>query len=692
MVRLRPDRDHVVTRGYCCPKGISLTEVVHDPDRILHPLKKVDGEWRRVTWDDALTEIGGRLARIRSEHGPHAIALYTGNPAGFSYSHRIASSNWVDAIGTRNSYGAGSQDNLGDFLASKLLYGACFLQPIPDVERTKLMMVVAANPAVSQGTLMHLTDAAAELRAVRKRGGKLVVIDPRRSETALLADEHHFIRPDTDHHLLLAMIRTIFAEGLEDRRFLVEHARDVEWLRGAVEPFTPEHAAEKTGIDAATIRRLARELAAAEGACVYGRVVCGRFGTLAAWSLEVLNVVTGNLDRPGGTLLSEGLVDLVDVVARLGRDRYGRHRSRIGDHPDVLGELPAGILADEITTPGDGQIRALVVTAGNPVLSIPNGRKLAAAMRGLELTVVLDFYRSETASLADFVLPCTTYLEREDYPILHTQMMSRPYAQWTEPVIPARGEAKQEWEIFALLTEAMGLPFMNSRGADALRRLLRRFGRDFSPRWLIDAMIRLGPYGDRFLPWRDGWRLSKVAAQPHGVRLPPAATGVLRRKLRTRDRRVHLRHAEIESELVRARNSGSPEGYPFRLIGRRDARSHNSWLHNAPHLMRGERCHRLRMHPADAARLGLADGGRARLRSIAAAIEVEIRITDEMMPGVVSLPHGWGHGYPTNRAVAPRDPGPDYNALVDERVIEPLSGMAFLNGVPVAIERLAPAG
>ena len=693
ITRLRPDDDHVVSKGYACPKGLAAHHVTHDPDRVLHPMKKVDGGWQRIGWEQAIGEIAARLNAIRHAHGPDAIALYTGNPAGYSYSHRIAASNWIAAIGSRNGYGAGSQDNLADFLAAKFLYGAYFLQPVPDVERTRFLLVVATNPVVSQGTLVHMADAKARLRDVRARGGKVVVVDPRRTETARLASEHLFIRPDTDVFLLLAMTHVILAEGLEAREFLLRHVNGVDAVREAVRAFTPEVAAERTGIPADTIRRLAREFAAADGACAFGRVGCGRFGTLAAWSLDLLNVVTGNLDRPGGAVFSEGLVDLVDVVARLGLDGYGKHRSRVGDHPGVLGELPSGVLADEITTPGPGQIRALLVTAGNPVLSTANGPALAAAMRRLECTVALDFYMSETASLADYVLPCTTYFEREDFPIFHTQLMTEPYAHWTEPLIPPQGEAKTEWEIFALLSDAMGIPFLNSRVATWVRKALRLSGRDFSPRWIIDAMIRLGPYGDKYLPWRSGFSLAETARHPHGIRLPEPATGVLARKLRTPDRKVHLWNAELARELDRLHaglEADDDVRFPLRLIGRRDIRSNNSWLHNVPRLMRGERCRRLRVHPADATRLGLADGGRAVVRSRVSALEVEVRVTDEVMPGVVSLPHGWGHAYETNRRVAAGDPGPNCNALIDQRVIEPLAGMAFLNGFPVAVEP-APA-
>ncbi len=422
VTKLRPDPDHVVSRGYSCPKGLASHEVTHDPDRVLHPMKRIAGGWERVSWEQAIGEIAAKLNAIRAAHGPDAIALYTGNPSGYAYAHRIYSANWVKALGTRNSYGAGSQDNLGNLLAARFLFGASFRVPIPDVDRARHLFVVGTNPLVSQGTLVHLVDAKARLKAVRDRGGRIVVVDPRRSETARLASEHHFIRPGTDAFLLLAMIRTILADGLQDRQFLADHVVDVAWLETLVTPFTPERAAEATGIDADTVCRLARDFATSPSACAFGRAVCGPFGTLQAWALDVLNLVTGNVDRPGGAVFSDGLIDMARIVQQLGLDGYGEHRSRIGDRRGVLGELPAGVLVDEITTPGDGQIRALVVTAGNPVVSTANGPELAEAMRGLECSVAIDVYMSETAARCDYVLPAATWLEREDFPVFHVNL------------------------------------------------------------------------------------------------------------------------------------------------------------------------------------------------------------------------------------------------------------------------------
>jgi formate dehydrogenase len=695
VTKLRPDPDHVVSRGYSCPKGLAAHEVTHDPDRILHPMKRTPNGWERISWEQAIGEIAAKLNAIRTAHGPDAIALYTGNPSGYAYAHRIYSANWIKAIGSRNSYGAGSQDNLSEFLSARFLFGASFRRPVPDVDRARYLLVVGTNPLVSQGTLVHIVDAKARLRAVRERGGTIVVIDPRRTETARIASEHHFIRPGTDAFLLLAMVQTLLAEGREDRAFLAAHADGVEWLRTLVEPFTPERAALATGIDAGTIRRLAREFAAADGACAFGRAVCGPFGTLQAWALDVLNVVAGKLDRPGGAVFSDGLIDLAKTVQQLGLDGYGEHRSRVRDLPGVLGELPAGVLADEITTPGPGKIRALVVTAGNPVVSIANGEALAAAMAELECTVAIDLYMSETAARADYVLPAATWLEREDFPVFHVNLHSEPYSQWTEAMIPKQGESKEEWEIFTLLGDAMGLTFLANPAAHWLRRALKLAGKDFSPRWIIDGMIRTGPMGDRYLPWSKGWNVARLREHPHGVRLGDVRTGVLGEKLCTPDKRIRLRSDDIAREAVRLLAEGAPTTgeFPLQLIGRRDLRSNNSWLRNVPKLMRGDRDRRLRMHPDDAERLGVADGEVVRVRSRVGAVESEVRVTDELMPGVVSLPHGWSDGVETHRrVVAELGRGPNANELIDQRAIEPLAGMAWLNGFPVAVEKISTAG
>lgn len=683
---LRPDPEHVVSKGYACAKGLAFHNVTHDPDRILYPMKKREGRWERTDWKTALAEVGGKLRSIREQHGPHAIAFYTGNPSVFSYSARLFAGALAGAVGTRNTYSAGTQDNSADFLVSKFLYGAYLLQPVPDLARTDYLLLVGVNPLVSHGTLLHASEIRKQLKAIRSRGGKVVVLDPRRSETARGASEHHFVRPDTDVFLLMAMLHVILREGLHAHEFLAVHASGEEEVRRVVQPFTPERAARRSGVAAETIVRLAREFAGASTACTYGRALCGTFGTLTAWALDALNIITGRLDAPGGAIFADGALDMVSVTERVGMNHYAHRFSRVGRHPVCRGDLPSGILADEITTPGTEQVRALVVTAGNPVLSMPNGNALGDAMKRLETSVAIDFYMNETAARCEYFLPATTFLEREDIPFAHQNLMLEPYVQWTDAVIPPIGEARNEWRILSDIGEAMGLPFMNNPALNRLRKLSRRLGRPLTAKGVVDLMIRTGPRGDRFLPWRGGLSLAKIRAHPHGLRLPENRTDVLAEKVRHPDGKVHLWNEYLERDMARLRES-RPAGSDGQLvlIGRRDQRSHNSWMHNVRRLMESNRCD-LRMHPADAQERGLCTGDRALLASEIGEIEVSVVVTDELMRGVVAMPHGWGHEAGAG-ATACAKPGTNCNVLLDRHAIEPLSGMSFLNGVPVTVRK-----
>jgi len=683
---LRPDSDHVVSKGYGCAKGLAFHNVTHDPDRILHPLKRRDGKWERIDWGTAILEVAAKLKAIRDEYGPHAIAFYTGNPSVFSYSTRLFANALAGAVGTRNTYSAGTQDNSADFLASKFLYGAYLLQPIPDLTRTEHLLLVGVNPLVSHGTLLHAAEIRKQLKGVLARGGKIVVLDPRRTETARVASEHHFVRPDTDVFVLMAMLHVIFRDGLYAKSFVDAHTTGVEDVQRAVESFTPELAAAKSGIEVETLVRMARELAAAKTACTYGRAVCGTYGTLTAWALDVLNVVTGRLDAPGGAIFADGALDMVAVTSRVGMDQYAHRRSRIGDHPVCRGDLPSGILADEIAIPGAERVRALVVTAGNPVLSMPNGNELAEAMKQLEVSVAIDFYMNETAARCDYFLPATTFLEREDIPLAHQNLMLEPYVQWTDAVIPPVGEARHEWQILSDIGAAMGLPFMNNPVLDRIRNVAKWLGRPLSAAGVADLAIRTGPHGDRFLPWRNGLSVQNIRAHPHGLRLPENRTGVLAEKIRHPDGKVHLWNEHLACDVARLRASiGATNDPRLRLIGRRDQRSHNSWMHNVARLMDSNRCE-LRIHSSDAKRLGIVAGDRVSLASDIGEIEVTAAVSDDVMPGVVCMPHGWGHE-PSAGTVAAAKPGANCNVLIDRRVIEPLSGMSFLNGVPVTVRK-----
>ncbi len=693
LVKLRPDADNPLSKGYACPKGIAMAEIQNDPDRVTHPLRRrADGEFERVSWDEALDDIGDRLGRVLGARGPGAVGWYQGNPAAFSYSHLLWRKGFLDCIGSPHAYGAGSQDVNNRFAASALLYGTPLAIPIPDIERTDFLFMVGANPLVSHGSVLSAPRVRERLLELESRGGRVVCVDPRRSETARQF-EHQPIRPDGDAWLLLSMLHTIFEEGLADTGFLAAHAQGAGELERFAADHPPEATTEQTGIEPERVRELARDFAGSESAAAYGRTgsCLGRFATVVAFLLDALNVVTGNVDRPGGSVFGNPPVALDDLGERIGLATYGKERARFGDFPDVLGELPAALLPLEITTPGERQIRALFVSAGNPVLSVPDGDALEEALGELDLMVSLDFYVNETNRHADYVLPSTTMYEREDVPVALLPFFATPWVQATEAVTEPPGEARQEWEIIDAIARRIGkapysLPAF---------RALAKIGIRLSPRRIVDLLLRTGPRGDLFGLRRSGLSVAKLLRDhPHGLVLSEyLETGLLKKKLRTESGRIDLAPAAIVAELRRLGEAGhEANGFPLRMIGLRELRSHNSWMHNAPLLMRGERVHALRVHPDDAAEHGLKDGGLARLESKSGAVEVPVAVTDEMTPGAVALPHGWGHS--GGWRLANSNAGVNVNLLASGQPddLEALAGMAHLNGIPVRVSPVsAPA-
>lgn len=687
VTQLRPDRDHPLSRGYACPKGIAMTGVQNDPDRVLHPMKRVGGpgEFVRTTWEEAMTDIAARLRRVVDARGPEGVAWYMGNPGAFSYSHTLWVKGFLDGLGSPHYYSAGSQDVNNRFAASALLYGTPLLLPIPDLKRTSFLFMVGANPLVSHGSVLSAPRIREQLNEVVERGGRVVVVDPRRTETARQY-EHLPIRPDADAWLLLSMLNVICAEGLADEEFTARHARGVEELARRCEDFPPERTGEVTGIEPERVREIARAFATSPSAVAYGRTgsCLGRFGTLVAYLLDALNVVTGNLDRPGGAVFGRPPIALDEVGEKIGLATYGKIRSRIGGYPDVIGNLPATLLPQEITTPGKGQVRALFVSAGNPVLSVPDGTAFERAFGELDLMVSLDFYENETNRHADYLLPATTFLEREDIPLAFLGLFSTPFIQVSKRVVAPAGEARQEWQVIDDLSRRIGVaPY----SAPPLR-WLAKLGLRLRPLQLIDLVLRSGPAGDLFGLRRKGLSLKKVARRPHGMVLgDQLATGVLARKVRHSDGRVRLDDADAMGEIARLGSAvtGSAD-FPLRMIGMRELRSHNSWMHNAPLLMRGGRTHALRMHPEDAKQGGIGEGDLVRISSDAGSVEVAVLLTDDMTRGTVALPHGWGHkgGW----KLANEAGGVNTNLLAPSGAdaLERLAGMAHLNGIPVRVE------
>ena len=697
LIRLRPDKEHPMSAGFACQKGIAFTEVVNDPDRVTVPLRRrPDGSFGEVTWDQALDDIAKRLSAIHREHGSGAVAWYFGNPGAFSYSHLMAVLFFVNGLGLgTHLYTASSQDTHSRLMASQLLYGIPATVPIPDLSRTDFLVVMGANPVVSHGSVLTAPRIRERLHAVVKRGGRVLVIDPRKTETAAQF-EWLGIVPDTDALLLLSLLQVMFSESLVDRRRVTRQADGLDWLATRCAPFTPERTEAATGVDADTVRTLARELAGTPRAAVYGRIgtCAGRSGTLTSYLIDAVNLVAGNLDVPGGSVFgSFGMPGESWAFTALGallRYDYRRNRSRIGGFGNVGRTEPATMLAEEITTPGDRQIRALFVSAGNPVLSVPNGAELGDAMDELELSVALDIYVTETTSKCDYILPVTTMYERDDFPLLFQPFHVAPFRQATEAVAQRRGQVRTEWEIVDDLMHRMATRtagFAAMAVARASAGLLRR---ELGPRAMADVLIRLGRGGDWFGLRRGGLSFDDLAQRrQHGVVLEPEMrTGVLPSAVAYLRRRIKLVHNEIADEIEHLVNRPDPIGYPLRLIGMRESRSENSWLHNAPLLMRGDRTPRAVMHVDDAARRGIADGDEVAVRSPYGKIALPATLTEDIVAGTVAIPHGWGHrggGWRVANGVG----GVNVNDLTsnDPGDVEALSGMAWLSGVPIEVER-----
>lgn len=719
IIKVRGDADDVFSAGFICPKGASIGELHADPDRITTPYVRRDGELVAASWDQAFAEIDAKLAPIREGTDRNATAVYLGNPNAHTLDGLIYLRGFAKALGTRNIFSATSVDQLPKQVSSAAMLGGGLSIPIPDIDRTDHMLILGANPLASNGSLMTAPDMRGRLRALRERGGRIVVVDPRRTRTAELADEHHPIRPGRDAHLLAALAHTLIEEGLTDPGPLADRIAGLDEIGAAVAPFSPEAVAATCGIDAAAIRRIARDLAAAPTAAVYARIgtTTQEFGTLASWLVDVLNVLTGNFDRPGGVMFPLAAAGQANSRGPGGRGRgfeLGRWRSRVRGLPEAFGELPASCLAEEIIEPGEGRIRALFTIAGNPLVSTPNAGRLAAALETLDLLVAVDCYLNETSSRADVVLPVPSPLERAHYDLALYQLAIRNVANFSRPVVEPDPAVEPEWRTLLRLmgiaagagpdsdvdalddlvalevarreTVTEGSPAEGMEPATVLAALGERRG----PERILDLMIRCGPYGAGIDGSSGrgggiGLTLGVLEGSPHGIDLGPLEPR-LPELLRTASGKVELCPPLLTADLDRLEAALERDRDSLVLIGRRQLRSNNSWMHNLPHLVRGrDRC-TLQVNPRDAERLGLTDGGAASVSSRTGSVVVPVEVTDSIMAGVVSIPHGWGHDAPGTRlSVAAEKPGVNSNLLADELLVDRLSGNAVLNGIPVAV-------
>ncbi|MFP8878216.1 MAG: molybdopterin-dependent oxidoreductase [Myxococcota bacterium] len=689
-VRIRADDEDPFSRGHICPKAIALGQIQEDPDRLRHPVRRTAEGWERITWEAAFSEVSENLVRIQREYGDDAVATYLGNPAAHNFGMVFYLTPLYRALASRNRYSASSLDQNPAHAASLFLFGATLRIPVPDIDRTDFLLMLGANPVVSNGSLMTAPGFGKRVRELHERGGRFVVVDPRHTETAELADEHLFIRPGHDGLLLASLLRVVLSEKRTRNNHVWEQIDGLEGLERAVEPFEPESVAARVGIAADAIRQLARDFAAAPSAVCYGRIgICQNpFGTLNNWLVSALNIVTGNFDRAGGAMFPTPAIDLADIGRQLG-GKTEDWKTRVRGAPSFNDEQPSACLAEEMSTPGEGQIRGLLTLAGNPALSAPNGIAIDRGLAGLDFFCAVDFYINETTRHANVILPPTWSLEHENYEVVFHQFAVHNTAKYSRPVLTPSPGTRHDWQI--LIELAMRI-FEQKETRSLVRlglRLLRASGNFFSPRRLMDWALRNGPYGDRFRPWRRGLRIGGLESHRKDIDLGPLEP-CLSRVLQTQNGRIELAHPVITSELERLSTtiaSGPTEGPKMVMIGRRDPRTNNSWMHNVPLAVKGpDRCN-LIVHPDDAKLLGLDGAKHVSIRSRVATRVARLTISDEVMPGVVSLPHGWGHGVQGMRMqVASAHPGISFNDLADDSVIEAVVGNAVLNGIPVELE------
>jgi formate dehydrogenase len=695
---IRPNPRHVATQGFACLKGLNQHKLYDSPDRLEYPEKRIGDRWERISWEQAIGEIGAKVKALRGDHGPDSIGLYVGTAAGFSMLHPIFAQGFMQGLGSKSLYSSATQDCSNKFAVAHQVYGFPFSQAYPDVDRTQCLIIVGANPVVSKWSFLQVPNPMKRIREIKGRGGRVFVVDPRRTETAKIAGDHVFIRPNTDVFFYLSFLNEVIEQGGVDRARVAEHMKGFEPVEELIRAWPADRTERVTRIPADVLREMVRSYLAADGAALYSStgVNMGTSGSLCFWLQEVINAVTGNLDRPGGTLMGEGIVDFAAFGKRSGMFLEDKH-SRIGGFRAVNDAFPGGVMADEILTPGDRQLRALFVTGGNPLITMPNSGRLATAFRELELLVTLDIYRNETGSLAHYNLPCTSPFERPDllfaFPLL-MGMQSRPYLQATEPVHPPSAEQRDEASIYLELAQACGSPLFGSHIAQRLLQAMRgldrrkRRGKGGLPglpqELILSLLLRLGRQG--------GYR--KLLNSPEGRERPRSEGGrYLGDRIVTDDKKVDLSpsalldatkrlDADFDRELSESR---------LRLISKRSHETHNSWTHNIDEFVSGERhTNYLYMHPDDARKAGLASGDLADVSTKTATVRIPVHLLPELMPGTVALPHGWGHQHATGLSVASRTTGVNVNLLAADgpEALEAISGMANLTGFPVDV---APA-
>jgi len=684
---IKGDKRDPISKGHICPKAVALQDVYSDPDRLRTPIRKTGDGWQSLSWDQAFDEVTTRLKQIQHENGRDAVAIYLGNPTVHNLDALLFGPAFFRTLKTNNRYSATSVDQLPEQLVSFLMFGHSLMIPLPDIDRTDFHIIIGANPVVSNGSLMTAPGVRKRLQAIRQRGGKLIVIDPRKTETAAIADQHFFVKPGSDVFMLLAMLQVVFHENLQAPGNVGSFTRGMEDIEILVQDYTPEKVESVTGINPTDLKALVRDFCRADSASCYGRIGVStqQYGTLSQWLITVFNIVTGNLDVPGGSMFSKPAFEVL-TGRPSGRNGFAGQLSRVRKLPNFNGEFPVATLAEEITTQGDGQIRALVTSAGNPVLSTPNGNQIDDALTKLDFMVSIDIYLNEPTRHADIILPPLSTLERSQYDLAFHALAIRNAAKYSQPVFKADKEQRADAQIFLELAWRMQDGNWLTKASGWLKKeILQRLGSG----WIINKQLKQGPYHRS-----HGLNLKHLKKNPHGIDLG-AMQPCLPSRLFTRDKTINLAPEECVSKLKKLNESLLAEntaakatGFDLQLIGRRDPRTNNSWLHNSYRMVKGkERCVAL-VHPSDAVSRKLLDGDMAVVNSRVGTIRIPITISDEIMPGVISIPHGWGHsvdGIELN--IAKKHAGVNTNILTDDYFLDSVSGNAALNGVAVSLSR-----
>lgn len=673
VLSIKGDKDDPFSQGHICPKATALQDIYEDPDRLKYPVKRTADGWERIGWDEAYALFASNIKQTWAAYGDDAVGIYLGNPNVHNLGAMLYGSSLIKALRTKNRFSATSVDQLPHHVAARHMFGHRLIMPIPDVDRCDYFVIIGGNPMASNGSIMTAGGIDRRMKAIQKRGGKIVVIDPRRTETAKMADEHLFVRPGSDVLLLLAMVRTLFEEGLVEIGRLDGLLSGVETVKQLVQAYAPEDVSEQVGISAETIRRLTREISHAPSAAVYGRIGLSvqPFGGLCNWLLNVINILTGNMDTPGGMMFPSPAVDIADK-RRAGK--FDRWHSRVRGLPEFSGELPVAALAEEMLTPGDGQLKAMVTVAGNPVLSTPNGRQLDAAFANLDFYAAIDIYINETTRHADLILPPTTGLECEHYDVSFHHFAVHNTAKFSQPLFEKEDAQRHDWQIIQGLNKALADDEHPLNAADPRNSA--------TPQQLLDFMLRTGEYD---------LTLDDLKANPHGVDLGPLKP-IFPDKLYMPDGKIDLAPPAITMDLERVerwftRSIVEGQDSQFVLIGRRHVRDNNSWMHNSKRLMKGKNRCTVMMHSADSAQLDINKGDLVRVTSRVGSVDLPVEVTDDIMPGVISIPHGYGHGRAgVQMETAQAHAGVSINDLTDEHFLDDLTGNVALNAVPVSVE------